>query len=77
MADKSKPPLNLVDLKNVSEPDKLSGLIAAERKKLGAKAELFDLIATETWMKFSSYKNAGFSDTQALRLIIADIQKPN
>lgn len=75
MTDK-RPNLNVVELGNETDVEKIKALVEQIRRQFPARLPVFEMIARERWAQFEAYKTAGFDAYQALRLIVAEIQRP-
>lgn len=76
MTDERKP-FSVVDIGEAKDTAKIKAAIGEAERLFNARLPAFSLIAKEHFAQFQAYKNEGFTETQALRLVIASIQRPS
>jgi len=65
-----------IDIDEAKDTKKIRGLIDQAERNFSARLPLFSILARERFAQFEEYKKVGFTEAEALRLIIADIMRP-
>lgn len=73
MTDETK--LKVLDFTKETDADKLDGIIAQVKRDWPQRLRVFEMIAKERVGQYQAYKREGFTAEEALRLVIAEIQK--
>lgn len=76
MKDKERN-IGVVNLGEAKDTQQIRAAIDAAQRNFDARRPIYSLLARERFTQYEEYKKAGFADHEAMRLLVAEIMRPN